>query len=248
MFFSKKNGEKLDNQKVCYDVKKLKKEEKIRKKESKTKKREEKEINSNNNLEANKIKLSKRTIFRIVLVIIVILIVLGVIGHIEIQKRDKEEIFSKSLSSFINGNYDVASIKLKDIKPKTDDEKAYIELMNISRNIPSKASYFSDKDIILEYIDVLEQMKELVNKNSNITINIYKNKKHKEITITEIAFNDAIRYAEEKISELEEGKINILNKKNPITTIMIDQKMIGYFVNMDNIKGNGDSYYKNQDQ
>ena len=29
MFFSKKNGEKLDNQKVCYDVKKLKKEEKI---------------------------------------------------------------------------------------------------------------------------------------------------------------------------------------------------------------------------
>lgn len=241
MFFSKKNGDKSDNPKVCYDVKKIKKEEK-------RKKIEEKEINSNNNLKSSKVKLSKKAIFRIVLAIIVILIVLGVIGHIEIQKREREEIFYKSLTSFINGNYDAASIKLRDIKPKTDDEKAYIDLINISRNIPNKAPYFNDKDIILEYIDVLEQMKEIVNKNSNITINIYKNKKHKQITITEIAFNDAIRYSEEKISELEEGKINILNKKNPITTIMIDQKMIGYFVNMDNIKGNGDSYYKNQDE
>ena len=241
MFFSKKNNEVSSNSKVSYDVKKLKREEKEKKK---------KEKNYSNDIEEEKkkVKLSKKNIFRILLIVVIVLIFLGIIGHIEIQKRNREEIFSKSLSSFINGNYDAASIKLKDIKPKTDDEKAYIDLINISRNIPKNAMYFNDKDIILEYIDVLGQMKKIVNENSNITINIYKNKKHKEITITEIAFNDAIRYAEEKISELEEGKINILNKKNPITAIMIDSKMIGYFVNMDNIKGNGDSYYKNQDE
>lgn len=247
MFFSKKKSESSNKSNVCYDVKKLKKEERRKKKEEKIKEKEEK--NSNDNLKENKkiIKLSKKAILRLVLVVIIILIFLGIIGHIEIQKRDREEIFSKSLNSFINGNYNAASIKLKDIKPKTDDEKAYIELINLSKNIPNKASYFIDEDIVLEYIDILEEMKQIVNKSNDITINIYKNKKHKEITITEVAFNDAIRYAEEKIAEIEEGKINIFDKKNTISVTSIDSKMIGYFVNIDNIKGNGDSYYKNKD-
>ncbi len=238
MFFSKKKGEE-NSKKVCYDLKKIKKEEKRKKRE------EENKVDENNN-EKTKIKLSKKAKIRICLVLLVIIIVLGIIGHIEIQKREREEVFSKSLTSFIYGKYDEANSKLKDIKPKTDDEKSYIELISISKNISSKTRYFNDEEIILEYIDILKQMKELVNKSDGITIKIYKNKKHKEITITEVPFNDAIRYAEDKILEIEENETNILNKKNPITAKIIDSKMIGYFVNIVDIKGNGDSYYKDE--
>lgn len=238
MFFSKKKGEE-NSKKVCYDLKKIKKEEKRKKRE------EENKVDENNN-EKTKIKLSKKAKIRICLVLLVIIIVLGIIGHIEIQKREREEVFSKSLTSFIYGKYDEANSKLQDIKPKTDDEKSYIELISISKNISNKTQYFNDEEIILEYIDILKQMKDLVNKSDNITIKIYKNKKHKEITITETSFNDAIRYAEDKILEIEEDETNILNKKNPITAKIIDSKMIGYFVNMVNIKGNGDSYYKDE--
>lgn len=240
MFFSRKKYTE-DNAKVCYDLKKIKKEEKRKKREEKNK-----SFENNTENEKNKTKLSKKAKIRICLVMIVIIIILGIIGHIEIQKREREELFSKSLTSFIYGKYDEANNKLKDIKPKTDDEKAYIELISISKNISSKTQYFNDEEIILEYIDILKQMKDLVNKSNDITVKIYKNKKHKEITITEVSFNDAIRYAEEKISELEENETNIFNKKNPITAKIIDSKMIGYFVNMVNIKGNGDSYYKDE--
>ena len=237
MFFSKKKGEE-NSKKVCYDLKKIKKEEKRKKRE------EENKVDENNN-EKTKIKLSKKAKIRICLVLLVIIIVLGIIGHIEIQKREREPVFSKSLTSFIYGKYDEANSKLQDIKPKTDDEKSYIELISISKNISNKTQYFNDEEIILEYIDILKQMKDLVNKSDNITIKIYKNKKHKEITITETSFNDAIRYAD-KILEIEEDETNILNKKNPITAKIIDSKMIGYFVNIVDIKGNGDSYYKDE--
>ncbi|MCI8965031.1 MAG: hypothetical protein HFJ43_01545 [Clostridia bacterium] len=240
MFFSKKKYT-VDNPNVCYDVKKIKKEEKRKRKEEKNKSSE-----NNNENEKTKIKLSKKAKIRICLVMIVSIIILGIIGHIEIQKGEREELFSKSLTSFIYGKYDEANSKLKDIKPKTDDEKSYIELISISKNISSKTRYFNDEEIILEYIDILKQMKELVNKSDGITIKIYKNKKHKEITITEVPFNDAIRYAEDKILEIEENETNILNKKNPITAKIIDSKMIGYFVNIVDIKGNGDSYYKDE--
>ena len=71
------------------------------------------------------------------------------------------------------------------------------------------------------------------------------------ITITTVPFDDAIRYAKEQIEKLNEEKKNDLifgGKKEDNLSIFTykESKLIGYFVEEVNIKGDGDSYYRNK--
>ncbi len=196
------------------------------------------------NIEEKKFKLRPKTIFRIFLVLCVFILILGIVGHLEVKKRDKALAYYKSLNSLISDNYTKSNKQIFDKEAKTDDEKAYKELVKISKKIPKDAKYFTDVQTIEEYIDVLEEMKEIVNKRGGITITIYKKKDYKEITITEVAFDDAIRYANEKMESIGDDNKFFIGKPSSNSVLQNDDsKMIGFFINNDNVRGDGDSYY-----
>lgn len=194
--------------------------------------------------EPEKKKINPKVVFRIVVIVLVILVILGIIGHFEVQKREEGESYNTSLSHFMNNKYDRANKVIRGISPETEDEKAYIEIIKLSEDIPENIESFNDIDDIEEYIEILEKMKSIVQKRKGITITVY-NKGYKDITITEVAFEDAIYYAEQEKAEIEEKKTLIFSNKSDSKFNGLDiPKTIGFFISVDNIKGNGTSYYE----
>ena len=195
--------------------------------------------------EKKKIKLSKKTIKVIAITLLVLFVALVIIGMIETNRKERAKDFSNSLYSFIYGKYVQANIDLKDTKIKGKEEEAFKKIIELGKDIPEKAEYFMDEDLIKEYISVIEKMKKVVKDNGgSIKIEIYRDRKYKEIQITEVAFDDAIRFANEKIEDIKNKDKNfILGKKNTILVKELDSKTIGFFIRHDNIDGIGSSFY-----
>lgn len=244
--------EKMDKKAIKKEAKRIEKE---KKKLEKMQKRDGRQIHNpeieeiskisqQNEGEKKKIKLSKKSIKIIVSICVILFVILVIVGKIETEKRDHAKSITNSLNSFMNGKYVQANIDLKDVRLKTDGEKALNEIVILGKDIPAKSEYFMDVNLIKEYISVLEKMKEVVKNNGgSIELELYMNKKYKTIYITEVAFDDAIRFANEKIDKLNE-KDELFNKKsNSLLVQELDIKTIGFFIRQDNIKGVGNSYY-----
>ena len=197
--------------------------------------------------EKKKIKIKPKTVFKIVVALAIIIVIIVIAWKIESYRKDRAKTFYSALNSVILGNYDNASVKLKDVDTWTSDEKAYIELIRKSKDIPDEISSYSDVDTINEYISVLNEMKEIIKQADGITINMYIRDDYKKITITEVPFDDAIRYANERIEELEKTEKNFVignSDENKFTIFSRpEERTIGFFINEVILKGDGDSYY-----
>lgn len=200
--------------------------------------------------EKKKFKIKPKTLAILICILAIVIVVFAITLKINSYREDRGKTFSSALNSFILNNYEDASIKLKDIKPKNKDEEAFIKLIRKSKDIKEETEKYEDEEIINEYIKVLEEMKKIVEESDGITITIFKKDEFKDITITTVPFDDAIRYAKEQIEKLNEDKKNNLifgGKKEDNLSIFTykESKMIGYFIEEVNIKGDGDSYYRN---
>lgn len=227
MFFKKKKKDKIVEAKIVSTHEEAEKEEK------------------------KKIKIKPKTLAILICILAIVIVVFAITLKINSYREDRGKTFSSALNSFILNNYEDASIKLKDIKPKNKDEEAFIKLIRKSKDINEEAKKYEDEEIINEYIKVLEEMKKIVEEADGITITIFKKDEFKDITITTVPFDDAIRYAKEQIEKLNEDKKNNLifgGKKEDNLSIFTykESKMIGYFIEEVNIKGDGDSYYRNK--
>ena len=227
MFFKKKKKDKVVEAKIVSPHEEAEKEEK------------------------KKFKIKPKTLAILICILAIVIVVFAITLKINSYREDRGKTFSSALNSFILNNYEDASIKLKDIKPKNKDEEAFIKLIRKSKDIKEETEKYEDEDIINEYIKVLEEMKKIVEEADGITITIYKKDEFKDITITTVPFDDAIRYAKEQIEKLNEDKKNNLifgGKKEDNLSIFTykESKLIGYFVEEVNIKGDGDSYYRNK--
>ena len=201
--------------------------------------------------EKKKFKIKPKTLAILICILAIVIVVFAITLKINSYREDRGKTFSSALNSFILNNYEDASIKLKDIKPKNKDEEAFIKLIRKSKDIKEETEKYEDEEIINEYIKVLEEMKKIVEESDGITITIFKKDEFKDITITTVPFDDAIRYAKEQIEKLNEDKKNNLifgGKKEDNLSIFTykESKMIGYFIEEVNIKGDGDSYYRNK--
>ena len=201
--------------------------------------------------EKKKFKIKPKTLAILICILAIVIVVFAITLKINSYREDRGKTFSSALNSFILNNYEDASIKLKDIKPKNKDEEAFIKLIRKSKDIKEETEKYEDEEIINEYIKVLEEMKKIVEEADGITITIFKKDEFKDITITTVPFDDAIRYAKEQIEKLNEDKKNNLifgGKKEDNLSIFTykESKMIGYFIEEVNIKGDGDSYYRNK--
>ena len=201
--------------------------------------------------EKKKFKIKPKTLAILIGILAIVIVVFAITLKINSYREDRGKTFSSALNSFILNNYEDASIKLKDIKPKNKDEEAFIKLIRKSKDIKEETEKYEDEEIINEYIKVLEEMKKIVEEADGITITIFKKDEFKDITITTVPFDDAIRYAKEQIEKLNEDKKNNLifgGKKEDNLSIFTykESKMIGYFIEEVNIKGDGDSYYRNK--
>ena len=228
MFFKKKKKDKVVEAKIVSPHEEEKKEE-----------------------EKKKFKIKPKTLAILIGILAIVIVVFAITLKINSYREDRGKTFSSALNSFILNNYEDASIKLKDIKPKNKDEEAFIKLIRKSKDIKEETEKYEDEEIINEYIKVLEEMKKIVEESDGITITIYKKDEFKDITITTVPFDDAIRYAKEQIEKLNEDKKNNLifgGKKEDNLSIFTykESKMIGYFIEEVNIKGDGDSYYRNK--
>ena len=227
MFFKKKKKDKVVEAKIVSPHEEAEKEEK------------------------KKFKIKPKTLAILICILAIVIVVFAITLKINSYREDRGKTFSSALNSFILNNYEDASIKLKDIKPKNKDEEAYIKLIRKSKDIKEETEKYEDEEIINEYIKVLEEMKKIVEEADEITITIFKKDEFKDITITTVPFDDAIRYAKEQIEKLNEEKKNDLifgGKKEDNLSIFTykESKMIGYFIEEVNIKGDGDSYYRNK--
>ena len=227
MFFKKKKKDKVVEAKIVSPHEEAEKEEK------------------------KKFKIKPKTLAILICILAIVIVVFAITLKINSYREDRGKTFSSALNSFILNNYEDASIKLKDIKPKNKDEEAFIKLIRKSKDIKEEAEKYEDEEIINEYIKVLEEMKKIVEESDGITITIFKKDEFKDITITTVPFDDAIRYAKEQIEKLNEDKKNNLifgGKKEDNLSIFTykESKMIGYFIEEVNIKGDGDSYYRNK--
>ena len=227
MFFKKKKKDKVVEAKIVSPHEEAEKEEK------------------------KKFKIKPKTLAILICILAIVIVVFAITLKINSYREDRGKTFSSALNSFILNNYEDASIKLKDIKPKNKDEEAFIKLIRKSKDIKEETEKYEDEEIINEYIKVLEEMKKIVEESDGITITIFKKDEFKDITITTVPFDDAIRYAKEQIEKLNEDKKNNLifgGKKEDNLSIFTykESKMIGYFVEEVNIKGDGDSYYRNK--
>ena len=227
MFFKKKKKDKVVEAKIVSPHEEAEKEEK------------------------KKFKIKPKTLAILICILAIVIVVFAITLKINSYREDRGKTFSSALNSFILNNYEDASIKLKDIKPKNKDEEAFIKLIRKSKDIKEETEKYEDEEIINEYIKVLEEMKKIVEEADGITITIYKKDEFKDITITTVPFDDAIRYAKEQIEKLNEDKKNNLifgGKKEDNLSIFTykESKLIGYFVEEVNIKGDGDSYYRNK--
>lgn len=227
MFFKKKKKDKIVEAKIVSPHEEAEKEEK------------------------KKFKIKPKTLAILICILAIVIVVFAITLKINSYREDRGKTFSSALNSFILNNYEDASIKLKDIKPKNKDEEAFIKLIRKSKDIKEETEKYEDEEIINEYIKVLEEMKKIVEESDGITITIYKKDEFKDITITTVPFDDAIRYAKEQIEKLNEDKKNNLifgGKKEDNLSIFTykESKMIGYFIEEVNIKGDGDSYYRNK--
>ena len=227
MFFKKKKKDKVVEAKIVSPHEEAEKEEK------------------------KKFKIKPKTLAILICILAIVIVVFAITLKINSYKEDRGKTFSSALNSFILNNYEDASIKLKDIKPKNKDEEAFIKLIRKSKDIKEETEKYEDEEIINEYIKVLEEMKKIVEEADGITITIFKKDEFKDITITTVPFDDAIRYAKEQIEKLNEDKKNNLifgGKKEDNLSIFTykESKLIGYFVEEVNIKGDGDSYYRNK--
>ena len=228
MFFKKKKKDKVVEAKIVSPHEEAEKEE-----------------------EKKKFKIKPKTLAILIGILAIVIVVFAITLKINSYREDRGKTFSSALNSFILNNYEDASIKLKDIKPKNKDEEAFIKLIRKSKDIKEETEKYEDEEIINEYIKVLEEMKKIVEESDGITITIYKKDEFKDITITTVPFDDAIRYAKEQIEKLNEDKKNNLifgGKKEDNLSIFTykESKMIGYFIEEVNIKGDGDSYYRNK--
>lgn len=201
--------------------------------------------------EKKKFKIKPKTLAILICILAIVIVVFAITLKINSYREDRGKTFSSALNSFILNNYEDASIKLKDIKPKNKDEEAFIKLIRKSKDIKEETEKYEDEEIINEYIKVLEEMKKIVEESDGITITIFKKDEFKDITITTVPFDDAIRYAKEQIEKLNEDKKNNLifgGKKEDNLSIFTykESKLIGYFIEEVNIKGDGDSYYRNK--
>lgn len=226
MFFKKKKKDKVVEAKIVSPHEEAEKEEK------------------------KKFKIKPKTLAILICILAIVIVVFAITLKINSYREDRGKTFSSALNSFILNNYEDASIKLKDIKPKNKDEEAFIKLIRKSKDIKEETEKYEDEEIINEYIKVLEEMKKIVEESDGITITIFKKDEFKDITITTVPFDDAIRYAKEQIEKLNEDKKNNLifgGKKEDNLSIFTykESKMIGYFIEEVNIKGDGDSYYRN---
>lgn len=227
MFFKKKKKDKVVEAKIVSPHEEAEKEEK------------------------KKFKIKPKTLAILICILAIVIVVFAITLKINSYREDRGKTFSSALNSFILNNYEDASIKLKDIKPKNKDEEAFIKLIRKSKDIKEETEKYEDEEIINEYIKVLEEMKKIVEESDGITITIFKKDEFKDITITTVPFDDAIRYAKEQIEKLNEDKKNNLifgGKKEDNLSIFTykESKLIGYFVEEVNIKGDGDSYYRNK--
>lgn len=227
MFFKKKKKDKVVEAKIVSPHEEAEKEEK------------------------KKFKIKPKTLAILICILAIVIVVFAITLKINSYREDRGKTFSSALNSFILNNYEDASIKLKDIKPKNKDEEAFIKLIRKSKDIKEETEKYEDEEIINEYIKVLEEMKKIVEESDGITITIFKKDEFKDITITTVPFDDAIRYAKEQIEKLNEDKKNNLifgGKKEDNLSIFTykESKMIGYFIEEVNIKGDGDSYYRNK--
>lgn len=227
MFFKKKKKDKVVEAKIVSPHEEAEKEEK------------------------KKFKIKPKTLAILICILAIVIVVFAITLKINSYREDRGKTFSSALNSFILNNYEDASIKLKDIKPKNKDEEAFIKLIRKSKDIKEETEKYEDEEIINEYIKVLEEMKKIVEEADGITITIFKKDEFKDITITTVPFDDAIRYAKEQIEKLNEDKKNNLifgGKKEDNLSIFTykESKMIGYFIEEVNIKGDGDSYYRNK--
>ena len=227
MFFKKKKKDKIVEAKIVSPHEEAEKEEK------------------------KKFKIKPKTLAILICILAIVIVVFAITLKINSYREDRGKTFSSALNSFILNNYEDASIKLKDIKPKNKDEEAFIKLIRKSKDIKEETEKYEDEEIINEYIKVLEEMKKIVEEADGITITIFKKDEFKDITITTVPFDDAIRYAKEQIEKLNEDKKNNLifgGKKEDNLSIFTykESKLIGYFVEEVNIKGDGDSYYRNK--
>lgn len=227
MFFKKKKKDKVVEAKIVSPHEEAEKEEK------------------------KKFKIKPKTLAILICILAIVIVVFAITLKINSYREDRGKTFSSALNSFILNNYEDASIKLKDIKPKNKDEEAFIKLIRKSKDIKEETEKYEDEEIINEYIKVLEEMKKIVEEADGITITIFKKDEFKDITITTVPFDDAIRYAKEQIEKLNEDKKNNLifgGKKEDNLSIFTykESKIIGYFVEEVNIKGDGDSYYRNK--
>ena len=228
MFFKKKKKDKVVEAKIVSPHEEAEKEE-----------------------EKKKFKIKPKTLAILIGILAIVIVVFAITLKINSYREDRGKTFSSALNSFILNNYEDASIKLKDIKPKNKDEEAFIKLIRKSKDIKEETEKYEDEEIINEYIKVLEEMKKIVEEADGITITIFKKDEFKDITITTVPFDDAIRYAKEQIEKLNEDKKNNLifgGKKEDNLSIFTykESKMIGYFIEEVNIKGDGDSYYRNK--
>lgn len=233
MFFKKKKKDKKCDDKVV-ETKIVSPHEEIEKKEEK-----------------KKFKIKPKTLAILILILVIVIVAFVIVGKINSYREDRGKTFSSALNSFLLNNYEDASIKLKDVKVKNKDEEAFVKLIRKSKDIPKEAEKFEDEELINEYINVLEDMKNIVEEADGITITIFKKDEFKDITITTVPFDDAIRYASEKIEEIKKEKqTNFIlgGQKDDNLSIFTyrDSKMIGYFIEQVNIKGDGDSYYRNK--
>ena len=227
MFFKKKKKDKIVEAKIVSPHEEAEKEEK------------------------KKFKIKPKTLAILICILAIVIVVFAITLKINSYREDRGKTFSSALNSFILNNYEDASIKLKDIKPKNKDEEAFIKLIRKSKDIKEETEKYEDEEIINEYIKVLEEMKKIVEEADGITITIFKKDEFKDVTITTVPFDDAIRYAKEQIEKLNEDKKNNLifgGKKEDNLSIFTykESKMIGYFIEEVNIKGDGDSYYRNK--
>ena len=227
MFFKKKKKDKIVEAKIVSPHEEAEKEEK------------------------KKFKIKPKTLAILICILAIVIVVFAITLKINSYREDRGKTFSSALNSFILNNYEDASIKLKDIKPKNKDEEAFIKLIRKSKDIKEETEKYEDEEIINEYIKVLEEMKKIVEEADGITITIFKKDEFKDITITTVPFDDAIRYAKEQIEKLNEDKKNNLifgGKKEDNLSIFTykESKLIGYFIEEVNIKGDGDSYYRNK--
>ena len=227
MFFKKKKKDKVVEAKIVSPHEEAEKEEK------------------------KKFKIKPKTLAILICILAIVIVVFAITLKINSYREDRGKTFSSALNSFILNNYEDASIKLKDIKPKNKDEEAFIKLIRKSKDIKEETEKYEDEEIINEYIKVLEEMKKIVEESDGITITIFKKDEFKDITITTVPFDDAIRYAKEQIEKLNEDKKNNLifgGKKEDNLSIFTykESKLIGYFIEEVNIKGDGDSYYRNK--